>query len=104
MYLHCRIENPYLGSLSTSAHSLYATLLFTDKYTMCFSIFTPLRVWFALPVRASNLTSLVNSYFSFKVQGKYHLPEKPSLVPISASNSISHHKFMLGHSGPCKRN
>ena len=96
MYLHCRIENPYLGSLSTSAQSLYATLLFTDKYTMCFSIFTPLRVWFALPVKASNLTSLVNSYFSFKVQGKYH--------PISASNSISHHKFMLGHSGPCKRN
>lgn len=104
MYFHYCIENPYVGSLSAHAHTPHSKLLFTDKYTMYFPIFTPLHVWLTLPVMASTPPSLVNSYFSFKVQGKYHFPEKPSLVPIIISNSISHHKFMLGPSDLHKRN
>lgn len=63
MYLHYRIENPYLDSFSIGAHTLHSILLFTDSYTMYFPVFTPLHLWLALPVIPSNLTSLVNLYF-----------------------------------------
>ena len=71
MHLHCRTEYLHLGSLSTCAHTLHPMLLVTNKYTVYLAVSPPLFMWFALAERSSNLTSLVNLYFSFSIQYEY---------------------------------
>lgn len=94
IYLHRRIQNPYLGSLSTCATPYAVT-----KCTIHFPIFTPLYVSFGLPEMSSNLTSLVNLYFSLKAQCKYPFPWEAASDPCKQFQPP--HKPMLGCSDLC---
>ena len=102
MYLHCRTEYLHLGSLSTCAHTLRPMLLVTNKYTVYLAVSPPLFMWFALAERSSNLTSLVNLYFSFSIQHEYHFPWEAFSDLCKQVCVHVHHKPILGHSGFCK--